>query len=467
MWHMQITPASLTRRRFIRSSAITATALSYSRAAARAAGAEPSDTLRVALVGWGVISNHALAPSLMRIPGVQVAAVCDILKSRSHSAQRQLDPRGQSGLQTFTNYDEMLAKAGNAIDAVIIATPCWMHAPQTRKALEAGKHVYCEKMLSNSLEPARDMVRAQRQTGKLLQIGHQRRSNPNYLHLRDKIIRERKLPGRITHLYGQWHRGVRMPLAPRLSVPDMSAIQAVGYPNVMEYANWRWFKKYGGGPLSDLGGHQIDVFNMMLGVPPRSVIASGGTDYYVNQTAADGTKFTWEHADNAMVVYEYDVPGHGLVRAHYQVLSTSGYEGYHEKLYGVEGAALISERGNWDGFSCEIWRERDTTEDKLDHWEQAKRDGVLADSTRPALPHSDIPRPAYDFPPLSKELGDKLPHQHHLENFFDTIRRDGKQSDLACPVEEAFKTCVAVLAVNEALREQRRIELKPADYTVS
>ncbi len=153
------TPANprLTRRTFLRSSAVTATALSYSRAASRAAGAEPSDLLRVALVGCGQQGASALIPCLRRIPGVQVSAVCDIWRFKILSARRVLDPERKGNVQVFENCDEMLEKAGKDFDAVIIATPCWMHAPQTRKALEAGKHVYSEKMMSNTLDPARDI----------------------------------------------------------------------------------------------------------------------------------------------------------------------------------------------------------------------------------------------------------------------------------------------------------------------
>lgn len=487
-------PSSLTRRGFLRSSSLAATALSYNRVAARAAGIEASDLLRVALVGCGSQGSMVLLPSLSRIRGVKVTAVCDIRESAMLISQRSISQRSGGTVQGFLNYDAMLEKAGRDFDAVFIATPCWMHAPQTRKALEAGKHVYCEKMISNALEPARDMVRAQRQTGRLLQIGNQRRSHPRYLHLRDRIIRDHHLPGRITHLYGQWHRGVTQPLLPRISPNEEQAVLAAGYASVLEYANWRWFKKYGGGPLADLGSHQIDVFNMLLGVPPRSVIASGGTDYYREFEYQPGRKLTCEHLDNAMVVYEYDVPGHGLVRAHYQILTTSSYENHHEKVYGTEATAVISEQFSGGHVHPEIYRERNTTfttdpgapggvypaagspvakgeVDKRAAWEKALKDGTLASPTRPGNPGggSGTPETAcvYDFPPLSKEDDAKLPHQFHVENFLDTIRRAGKQTDLACPVEEAFKTCVAVLAVNDAVRDGKRIELKPQEYVVS
>ena len=63
-----------------------------------------------------------------------------------------------------------------------------------------------------------------------------------------------------------------------------------------EFRNWRWYKKYGGGPLSDLGAHQIDIFNWFFGTTPSSAIASGGGDFYKNH----------EWYDNVMVIYEYN-----------------------------------------------------------------------------------------------------------------------------------------------------------------
>jgi predicted dehydrogenase len=90
----------------------------------------------------------------------------------------------------YEDYREMLDKE-KELDAVIIATPDFWHAPHTVDCLEAGKHVYCEKEMSNTLEGARRMVAAARETGKLLQIGHQRRSNPRYLHCYEKLLARR------------------------------------------------------------------------------------------------------------------------------------------------------------------------------------------------------------------------------------------------------------------------------------
>ena len=432
--------SDLTRRKFLRNSTITASALSYSRIAARAAGKEDSAAINIALVGCGQQGMAALTASTVRIPGVRFAAVCDLWDQKRISAKRSIDPAGKVGTQDFAEMSEMLAKV-KEVDAVLIATPDWLHAPYSRQALEAGKHVYCEKMMSNSIEAAADMVKAQRQTGKLLQIGHQRRSNPRYRFMRDQLLREKRLLGQVTHLYGQWNRSVKNPLLPKVGAAEVEKFKKAGYANLFEFANWRWFKKYGGGPISDLGAHQIDIFNWILGTTPKSLTAAGGLDYYKNRDLPDGTKFSYEHLDNAV----------------------------HNQVY----------------------REKDTTEDKVGAWETLAKQGFLRKPPatvynkfweRPKLWNRpdpwlekegvqdvrvSIPADPYELPALPKELDEKPPHQHHLENFFNVVRAAGPQSDLACPVEEAYKCCRAVLAINDAVAQAKRIDFKPEDFTVA
>lgn len=478
----------LTRRTFLRNTAITATALSYSRIASRAAGYTPSDTLNVGLVGLGQQGMTALAASMVRIPGIRFAALCDIWDFKRLSAKRQLDPTGSVGTKDFEKMEDMLSTV-KELDCVVIATPDWQHAPQSRMALQAGKHVYCEKMMSNTIEGAADMVKAQRETGKLFQIGHQRRSNPRYVFMRDKILREKRLLGQITHLYGQWNRSVKQPLMPKVSAKEMEKINAAGYPNLLEFANWRWFKKYGGGPISDLGAHQIDIFNWLLGTTPKSITACGGLDYYKDLPLPDGNgkTFSYELLDNAIVVYEYDVPGHGLVRVLYQVLTTTGSQNYYEKVMGVEGTVVISEQAVYN----QVYREKDTTGDKVGQWEALVPAGYLRKPggtvynkfwERPKMwnrpdpwlategvqdARVSIPADPYELPAMPKVLEEKLPHQHHLENFFHTVRNNGQQTDLNCPVAEAYKCARAVLSINDAVAQQKRIEFKPEDFQVA
>ncbi len=477
----------LTRRKFLRNTAVTATALSYSRIAARAAGSVPSDALNVGLVGCGQQGMAALVASMVRMPGIRFAAISDIWDLKRRSAKQALDPAKTVGTQDFERIEDMLSTV-KELDCVVIATPDWLHAPHSRMSLEAGKHVYCEKMMSNSLEGAADMVKAQRQTGKLFQVGHQRRSNPRYIFMRDRLIREKRLLGQITHLYGQWNRSVKEPLMPNLTAAEMEKITKAGYANKLEFANWRQFKKYGGGPISDLGAHQIDIFNWLLGTTPKSLTAVGGLDYFKNRPLQGGGTFSYEQLDNAMLIYEYDVPDHGLVRVLYQVLTTTGSQNYYEKIMGVEGTIVISEQqqnGN------QVYREKDTTADKVGDWERLVPEGLLRrpPSTvynkfweRPKMWNRPDPwlekegvqdvrvsvaADPYEIPALPKHLDEMPPHQHHLENFFNTVRKGGKQTDLNCPVADAYKCARAVLAVNDAVAQKKRIDFKPEDFEVA
>ena len=83
------------------------------------------------------------------------------------------------------------------LDAVIIATPDRFHAEQTNACLKAGLHVYCETPMAHDLDAARSMVNTARETDKLLQIGHWRRSSPRYVHTFDRIVKPGELLGRI------------------------------------------------------------------------------------------------------------------------------------------------------------------------------------------------------------------------------------------------------------------------------
>src|SRR5208282_1062526 len=116
-----------------------------------------------------------------------------------------------------------------------------------------------------------------------------------------------------------------------------------GFRDMHQFRNWRWFKGLGGGPLSDLGAHQIDIFNWWFGMAPKSVMASGGIDYYKNH----------EWYDNAMVIYEFPLP-EGIARAFYQVqTTTSAGGGYFEYFMGDEGSIKMSE----NPILCAIYRE--------------------------------------------------------------------------------------------------------------
>jgi predicted dehydrogenase len=365
----------------------------------------------------------------------------------------------------------MLAKERD-LDAAIIATPDWLHAPMTIACLEAGLHVYCEKEMSNNLQEAKQMVQTARRTGKLLQIGHQRRSNPRY-QVAEKLIREHKLVGKLLNINAQWNRSVEKHEVP---VPtnkeiwvDEAALRRHGYGSMNELMNWRWYKKYGAGPLGDLGSHQIDIFNWFLGgVNPKSVLASGSNDYY-----------NFEHSENVMAIYDYQAE-HGSVRAFYQVLNTTAwgtYGTYYETFMGDVGTLLISER-IWGKNKNIGWvlleeyiaedpevkkRWNDCIAKKLISGEYEVPKTVKDKSILkigPSTPGRKAFRPHRLLTKLSEPV-----HQPHVKNFFDAIRSNGKVR-LNCPGEVGYETAVAVLKANEAIEQGKRLDFGRGEFIV-
>ncbi|HSY19399.1 MAG TPA: Gfo/Idh/MocA family oxidoreductase, partial [Candidatus Acidoferrales bacterium] len=274
----------------------------------------PLSKLNIALIGCGA-QGQVLLDSLTVIDGINLVAIADIWDYNRNSNVRRLKSQGFD-VKGYENYEDLLAHEKD-LQAVVVATPDFWHAPITIACLKAGLHVYCEKMMSNTIEGARSMVQTMRETGKLLQIGHQRRSNPRYVFALNRLVNDAKICGRLTAAHAQWNRTVTNDLAwPKHSEMAPEQLAKYGFKDMHQFRNWRWFKGLGGGPLSDLGAHQIDIFNWWFGTTAKSVMASGGIDYY--------TGHDWY--DNAMVVYEFETP-QGTARAFYQVQTTTSAGG--------------------------------------------------------------------------------------------------------------------------------------------
>ena len=421
-------------------------------AAEQARPAAPADLepIDVALIGAGA-QGQVLLDAMLRIPGLRFRAVCDIWTDFNLRRAVNTLKKYKFEVTGYEDYRQLLDQEKD-LDAVVIATPDFWHAPHTVASLEAGKHVYCEKEMSNTLEGARQMVAAARATGKLLQIGHQRRSNPRYLHCHDKLIAEAKLLGRIVTVNGQWNRAV----APDLGAPDRylipeARLKQYGFRTMHEFRNWRWYKGKGGGPIVDLGSHQIDVYNWFLDAVPSHVMASGGLDYHDPKTH--------EWYDTAMVVYEYETP-QGPARAYYQTQTTNGSQGYFENFMGDQGTLLISEsEANYPGRLY-----RDPNAPAWDEWVQK---GYV---TAPQIVEKEEKEEASVLDVRESVSPDehRVPvvlrdpyHQPHLQNFFDGVRGKAK---LNCPAEVGFESAATVLKVNEAIEAKQRLSFRPEDF---
>ncbi len=434
----------ITRREFIGATAAAGAGLvlaSGTKVFGQAKG--PGGKLNIALIGFGA-QGRVLLESLLKIDSIHLVAIVDVWEYARTYGERYLEKMGLK-VHAYENYEDLLANEKD-LQAVVVAVPDFWHAPITNACLKAGLHVYCEKMMSNTIEGARSMVQTMRQTGKLLQIGHQRRSNPRYLFALDRLVRDAKLCGRLTAAQAQWNRAVTEDFGwPKKALIPPEQLAKYGFKDMHQFRNWRWFKGLGGGPLSDLGAHQIDIFNWWFGMTPKSVMASGGVDYYT----------THEWYDNAMVIYEFPLPD-GVARAFYQVqTTTSAGGGYFEMFMGDEGALKMSENPALGA----IYREA-----RAPSWDELIQKNYIRAKAAPAVPTDAAKVDVRETAQLAEfEIPvsfNKPPHMPHPENFFNAINGKAK---LNCPADEAFRSEYVIHKANEAIGAQKRIEITPQE----
>jgi predicted dehydrogenase len=460
----------LNRRDFLKVTGILGAGLAIAPTVLSEEAKNASKTVNVGFIGVGV-QGRVLLTNALKIPNLKFVAVTDVWPYHQGYAVRLLK-KYQHNANGYADHMEMLEKE-KELDAVIIATPDWKHAEHSIACLKAGKHVYCEKEMSNSLELAKKMVVTSKEAKKLLQIGHQRRSNPRYNKGFD-FVAKKKCCGKLGFVSAQWNRAKRLDVGwPKDQELDAAALAKLGYESMQKFRNWRWYKKYSGGPIADLGSHQIDIFNWYIGASPRSVMASGGMDW------SEGI----EWYDNINAIYEWEVPAEGgkkrIIRGFYQTLSFTSHGGYAETFIGDEGSLIISENATTGG----IRREQEAPEAE---WEKefAKLKAAAATAAAPAAPaapaateagkpapakddeggikitHS-VPAPGRYYPPIPAEADAKSEHLPHIENFIAAVR-DG--APLNCPGEIGYDTAVTVLKVNEAVATQKRLEYTPEEF---
>lgn len=189
-----------------------------------------TDILRIGIIGCGGIAHQKHFPALSRNNRVEIVAFCDIIPERAEEAAKKF---GVTGAKTYTDYKELLED--KAIDAVHVLTPNVSHCEISVNALEAGKHVLCEKPMAATAADAEKMMDAYKKSGKLLTIGYQNRFRDDSLTL--KKYCETDALGEIYYAKGH---AIRRRGVPTWGVFPNKALQ-------------------GGGPLIDIGTHALDL----------------------------------------------------------------------------------------------------------------------------------------------------------------------------------------------------------------
>jgi predicted dehydrogenase len=410
---------------------------------------ENKDTVNIALIGAGNQGERLMSAcqKLEENPGIRFQAVCDIWEKLTLRRVTNILTKYGHTATGYVDYQEMLAKE-KGLDAVIIATPDFCHAEQAVACLKAGLHVYCESPMSHTLAGARAMVQAAKESGKLLQIAHQRRSNPLYQHCWENLIQKSGVLGRLSAVNAQWNNSKRddRGWSIRRVIPD-DVLSKYGYTSMAQFRNWMWYEGLGSGPLAYYGTGQLDVLNWYLQATPKTITARGGTRYYDTETH--------QTPDTVMAVLEYET-AQGLVTASYQTVNSNGYGGRMEVFLGDHGSMGMSEA------KVSVFRDPEA-----DDWDKWVRLGFLhrPEADKPADGEAAVEVSA-SKPPVGYELPIKMeetPSAPHLRNFFAAVRGQGQ---LTCPADNAYAATVAVSKINEALASDKTLELSAADFAV-
>jgi len=293
------------RRNFLRG-VTTATALSYS----RVKGA--NEKLRLGVIGLGDRGSGDMG-NFQRNPDVQVVALCDIYKARLERAHNRA-----AEAKTYSDHRELLADKD--VDVVLIATPDHWHVPIAIDALNAGKDVYCEKPLSLTPEEGPLVVKAARVNNRICQVGMQQRSGKHYLQAKQEYFDTGKI-GKVTMSRTWWHGNSyhlrKAPAELQQKPADLDWAHFLGRLkwrdyDPQQYYNWRAYLDYGGGQVTDLFTHWIDVVHMFTGqdVPKGAVAAGGVYQYKDGRTAPDTINVLLEYPGDMTATFEATlVPG--------------------------------------------------------------------------------------------------------------------------------------------------------------
>jgi predicted dehydrogenase len=243
-----------------------------------------AEKVRIGIIGCGGIANGKHMPALRQVPQAEMVAFCDIIPERAERAAKEY---GTPDAKVYTDYKKLLAD--KTIDVVHVLTPNRHHSYITVDALEAGKHVMCEKPMAINSAEAKKMVDAAKRTGKKLTIGYQNRQRADSLYMKAEAIN-----GTFGDIYYAKATAIR-----RRAVPTWGVF-------LNEY-------EQGGGPLIDIGTHALDLtLWIMDNYKPKYCL---GTTYHkLNKETPenqgngwgpwDPDKFTVEDSAFGMVVME-------------------------------------------------------------------------------------------------------------------------------------------------------------------
>ncbi|RFS21937.1 gfo/Idh/MocA family oxidoreductase [Chitinophaga silvatica] len=375
----------------------------------------PNEKIRVALIGcrgmgWGDLQNA------VKQPGVECAALCDVDEAVLNKRTAEMAKQQGTAPAQYKDFRRLLED--KSIDAVIIGTPDHWHCLPFVYACQAGKDVYVEKPLGNTIAECDAMVKAARSNNRVVQVGQQQRSGPHWINAMN-IIKSGKLGQlRKVNIWANFNYGVGAAIVPDSKVPEgvdfdfwLGPAPARSFNAARFHSTWRMFWDYGGGLMTDWGVHLLDValWAKDITTMPAAIMATGG-----NFTAPDRAHETF---DTMNVVFQHK---DYLINWDHTAGTQNGPYG---RSYGLafigNDATMVIDRNAWELFP---------------EWDdQAKK-----------------PKTS----PLEKQSGGES-HELHMKNFLECIK---SRKDPACTIENGSLVAKHAHAGNIALRTQSRLE---------
>ncbi|MFS4418290.1 Gfo/Idh/MocA family protein [Maribacter sp. 2307ULW6-5] len=328
------------RRSFVYKSALATTALTGFPLSATGSTKKPLETLNMGIIGTGA-RGAGMTYLINEIDHMQVVGCCDSLPFRLEEGLKAVNGTAKG----YRDYRKLLDNKD--VDAVLIATPFNTHSRIAMDALDAGKHVYCEKTLAKGYFGIENLVKKTQASNQVFQTGHQYHSSRLYAHIIE-LINDGKI-GTPTAFECYWNRNGNW----RKPVPDPAMERAI---------NWRMYREFSGGLVAELCSHQLDFVNWALGSVPEKVVGFGGVDYW-----KDGR----ETYDNVHLTYSYPKG----VRAKFTSLTTNAMEGYKIKCIGDKGTIIIGPTNAWfhpEGSYKKEMGQADGVAGATTNWEQGK-----------------------------------------------------------------------------------------------
>ena len=351
-----------------------------------------------------------------------IKAICDTFSPRLATTKDHVISDQGVAPDTYNDYYEMLKDP--AIDAIVIMTPEHLHRDMALAAIAAGKHVYCEKPLSHTIEEGAEIVAAVEKSSVKFQVGTQRRSSKLYTKARE--IYESGAIGKVVYVRAFWFRNSPLTSpAWRYNIPQDAEPGNTDYQrflgparqsafNKQRYFQWRLYWDYSGGISTDLLVHQTDAIHMITGRNYcDSVMCNGGIHYW--------TQDDREVPDTVTAGFEYDDNFHISFSA---AFSNSHY-GYGEQLCGSEG-------------TMEIMGQRYLN--------------VYPEKAR-GLPEPVTSRPELHFDARA-DFNESNSTNDHLKNFIDAIVHG---AELNCPVQAGHEAAVTGHLATLSLRSNKKV----------